>query len=549
MANNLKMATIHTIQGLLLQGWSYRRIGRELGIHRQTVSRYHRILKEAESKSAVSTAGSINIFDPKPAISTPGSGPPGRLSHCRTYRDIILKKLDKGLQSVRIHQDLVGEHGFTGSYSSVKRFVRSLKTVIPLPFRRIETGPGEEAQIDFGQAAFTYKDGKKRRPHLLRAVLSFSRKSYSEAIWHQTTEEFIRCLENAFRAFGGVPLRLVIDNLKAAVKNADWFDPELNPKIRAFCRHYGIVILPTRPRMPHHKGKIESGVKYVQNNALKGRSFDDLSSQNAFLRDWESSVADTRIHGTTKKQVRSLFLEEKALLKQLPTAAFPFFHEARRKVHRDGHIEVQKSYYSVPPEYLGHHVWVRWDSRVVRVYNDRFEKIATHTRAVPGKFSTFDGHIPTRKISSIERGSDYLVYKASRIGESSGLWAKELLKTRGIEGLRPLQGLLSLTRKYSAGAIDQAAKEALKIRSFRVKTLRLLCERRQSSQNESSLTQHHPIIRPLSEYQDLFKASVSTHVSKKKEEEQHMNCDQKNTGFDITQTKNVSYKQNKRPVF
>jgi len=198
MANNLNMAIIHAIQGLLQQGWSYRRIARELGVRRETVSRYHRLLKEAESK---------------PAISTPGSSPPGRISHCRLFRDIILQKIEQNLSGVRIYQDLTAEHDFGGSYSSVKRFVRRLNKTSPLPFRRIETGPGEEAQVDFGQGAYTLKDGRKKRPHLLRIVLSFSRKSYSEVVWQQTTENFIRCLENAFRAFGGVPSRLVIDNL------------------------------------------------------------------------------------------------------------------------------------------------------------------------------------------------------------------------------------------------------------------------------------------------------------------------------------------------
>jgi transposase len=507
MANNLNMAVIHTIQQLLKLGWSYRRIGRELGIRRETVSRQHRLMLESEPKPAKVTPGPSDSDDPKPAKVTPGSE--RQRSLCRGYQDIIVQKLEQGLEGVRIYQDLVGENGFKGSYSSVKRFIRRINAVTPLPFRRMETAPGEEAQVDFGQGAWTIKDGKKKRPHLLRVVLSYSRKAYSEVVWTQSTEEFIRSLENAFRFFGGVPKKLVPDNLKAAVKRCDWFDPELNPKIRAFCDHYGIAMIPTRPRMPHHKGKVESGVKYVQNNALKGRTFNDLLSQNAFLRQWEEDIADKRIHGTTKRQVGSLFGDEKPHLLKLPSESFPFFHEAKRKVHRDGHIEVQKSYYSVPPEYLGHEVWVRWDSRVVRVYNDRFEKIATHARALPGKFSTFDGHIPTQKISSIERGSDYLVYKASRIGESSAAWAKEMLKARGIEGIRPLQGFLSLSHKHNADVLNQAAKEALRRRSFRVKTVRMLCEYYSSKDKDIIFTQEDPIIRPLSEYQDLFESKTN----------------------------------------
>ena len=162
----------------------------------------------------------------------PASGhPPGRDSLCEPFREAIGKKLDQGLSAQRIWQDLVYESGFTGSYSSVRRFVRRLGANMPLPSRRMECEPGQEAQVDFGSGAWVFEDGKRRRPHILRVTLSHSRKSCSEPIWRQTTESFIRSLENAFRAFGGVPETLVIDNLKAAVKNADWFDPDLNPKV------------------------------------------------------------------------------------------------------------------------------------------------------------------------------------------------------------------------------------------------------------------------------------------------------------------------------
>ena len=181
----------------------------------------------------------------------------------------------------------------------------------------------------------------------------------------------------------------MIDNLRAAVKHPDWFDPELVPKLRSFCRHYGIVILPTKPYTPRHKGKVESGVKYVQNNALKARKFTSLAAQNEYLAHWEATVADTRIHGTTRRQVGRVFREvERPALQPLPRERFPCFQEAPRKVSRDGHVEVAKAYYSVPPEYLGHTVWVRWDARLVRIFNQRFEQIALHVRHEQGRFST-----------------------------------------------------------------------------------------------------------------------------------------------------------------
>jgi len=529
MANQLKVAVADAIIGLLEHGWSYRRIARELGVHRETVARYDRLRRSSGSKPSNPTPGSDGENHSKPANVTPGSSgfwtsnySPGPPSFSKPFEDIIKKKLDCGLSSQRIWQDLVSEHGFTGSYSSVKRFVRRLGEDTPLPFRRMECEPGQEAQVDFGTGAWMVdEDGKKRRTHVLRIILSHSRKGYSEAVLRQTTENFIRVLENAFHWFGGVPKVLVIDNLKAAVKNPDWFDPDLNPKVVEFARHYGFVFMPTKPYMPRHKGKIESGIKYVKNNALKARQFASLAEHNQFLARWERQVADTRIHGTTRQQVGRHFREvEQPALMPLTTERFPFYDEGKRKVNRDGHIGVARAYYSVPPEYLGYEVWVRWDSRLVRIYNDRLEQIAVHARALPGKFHTDRKHLADKKISSVERGAEYMLSKAIRLGDDAGRWASTMISVRGIEGVRVLQGFLSLARKHPANVINQASRAALEANCFRLRPSRQLCKNYSEAQSELFFDEDHPIIRPLSEYQELLpKQEVSFRIEEQQEEE------------------------------
>jgi len=516
MANRLKMAHIHAVIGLLEQHWSYRRIARELDIDRDTVAKYDRV-RRSLSKPAISTAGSEPSLESLVLIQASGH-PPGRGSHCEPFSVIITQKLDRGLSAQRIWQDLVGESGFKGSYCSVKRFVRRLGATTPLPFRRMECELGQEGQVDFGAGARVLEDGKKRRPHILRVTLSHSRKGYSEPIWRQTTESFIRSLENAFRKFGGVPKRLVIDNLKAAVKNADWFDPDLNPKVAEFARHYGTVILPTKPYTPRHKGKVESGVKYVKNNALKGRMFSSLAQQKQFLDRWERDVADTRIHGTTRQQVHRIFEEvDRPALRPLPAEPFPFYHEGRRKVHRDGHVEVAQSYYSVPPEYLGREVWVRWDSRLVRVFNEQLKQIAVHPRMSPGKFNTSRSHLADQKISAVERGAEYMLRKTLFIGEDAGRWARAMLDHRGIEGVRVLQGFLHLAKQYPASAINLASKTALQAGMFRLRPLRELLKRT-SEHEQLEFADSHPIIRPLSEYQDLITVSFKPNEERSEHE-------------------------------
>jgi transposase len=429
-------------------------------------------------------------------------------SACEPYRQVIMEKLEQGLTAQRIYQDLVAE-GFDRKYHSVRRFVAKLCGTSPLPFRRMECAPGEEAQVDFGTGAWIdLPNGKRRRPHVFRFVLSYSRKGYSEATYRQTTEDFIRCLENAFWHFGGVPKVLVIDNLKAAVKHPDWYDPELNPKIQSFCEYYGTVIMPTKPRTPRHKGKVESGVDYVQENGLKGHRFGSLEKENEHLLQWESMVADTRIHGTIRKQVGKLFSEaERGVLRPLPAERFPFFHEGERVVHRDGHVEIAKAYYSVPPEYLGHTLWVRWDMRLVRIFNHRMEQIAVHVRQEPGRFSTQDRHIASEKRSGVERGAAYLLRRAQMIGEHAARWAENMLQTRGIEGVRVLQGLLSLANRHDAEAIERACRLAFSHGVYRLRTVRQLLKRDAPEQVTFDFLDEHPIIRPLSDYGKLVSTS------------------------------------------
>lgn len=266
MANHLSMAKANGILDLHRAGWSQRRIASALNIDRKTVAAYlaEDAAKRAKAptgkaptgsvdskrakaptgsaSSAASSADENNVADGEQqeanaslagpsdspaheASTSPTSAVIERTSRslCQQWEPIIQEKLDLGLSAQRIYQDLVSDHGFEGKYSSVRRYVARLKATDPLPFRRMEHQPGEEAQVDFGTGApLVLPEGRKRKTYVFRIVLSHSRKAYSEVVERQTTENFIRALENAFVAFGGVPRTLVIDNLRAAVKRVDW---------------------------------------------------------------------------------------------------------------------------------------------------------------------------------------------------------------------------------------------------------------------------------------------------------------------------------------
>jgi transposase len=490
MGNQLKMAIINGIEGLAQSGWSHRRIARELGIDRGTVANHLKRAENGDSKPAISTAGE----NPNPAISTAG-----RQSLCSGFSSIIDEKIEAGLEAQRIYQDLVAEHSFVGSYESVKRFARKLRKRHPGRTFRIECEAGEEAQIDFGTGApLVDEEGRRRRTWVFRIVLSFSRKGYSEAVLHQDTESFIRCLENAFRHFGGVPAVLNPDNLKAAVTKADWHDPEINPKIESFCRHYGTTMMPSRPYRPQDKGKIEAGVKYVKNNALKARTFASLQEENLFLHQWETQVADLRIHGTVREQVQKRFEQvEKPVLKPLAPTLFPCYNEGIRRVHRDCYIEVAKAFYEVPEEFIGHEVWVRWDGRCVRVFDKRMQKIATHTRIEPGRFSSCLGCAGRKE--NVEKTLAYWQRRVARLGPHCAAWATAVADKRGPLAIRVIMGLDGLHRTHRKTDLEAACQAALSREDLRLPAVKAQLEQR-SCQIVIPFAQEHELIRPMSDY-------------------------------------------------
>ena len=516
MANVLKVHEQNTINQLAAQGWSRRRIARELGVDRKTVRRH---LKAAAKSPTISTPGSGEVESKSPTISTPGESgsfpmpatgsdlvsaaleaEAGRPSHCEAHRAGIEAKLDTGLSAQRIYQDLVVEVGFSGSYQSVKRFVRGLRRQQPDRVWRIEVQPGEELQIDFGAGAPVIDaEGRRRRPWILRPILSFSRKAYSEAVFHQTTENLIRCLENTFRAFGGVTKTINLDNLRAAVQNPDWCDPELNPKLLSFCRHYGCALLPCRPYTPEHKGKTENGIRYLKGNALHGRTFTSLREENQFLRHWEKTVADVRIHGTTRQQVAARFAQEQKGLLPLPPDLFPCFQEGQRTVHRDSYVEVDKAYYTVPPEYIGQQVWVRWDGREVRIFNSRWEQIKLHAHLPPGQFDKVLGLGGGQ--GPLERQLDYWLKRAEELGQPVGLWSRGMLERKGPIGLRSIMGLVGLAEQHSFKTLNDACASALSRGAWRLRDVKALLEQRQREiQTHLAFAQSHPLIRNLAQY-------------------------------------------------
>lgn len=508
MGNYLRMADVRKIEALLELCWSHRRIAREVGCGRETVARYARL---RESKPANLIAGSSELQNrPNPITGSElkrgvGSSPgPGSLA--APYHDLIQAGVNRGLTAQRIWQDLVEEHGYAHGYLTVQRYVRRVGPPGGRAAGVLIHPPGEEAQCDYFRSPAPVLDplsGKWKRPWVFRMTLSCSRHGYEEALWGQDRVAFMRSHEHAFAAFGGVPKVIRHDNLGAAVVRACLYDPDVSEIYAAFAQYWGFVPFPSRPKSPQEQGVEERAGGYVKSNALRGRRFDDLAALNAHLQKWNRTIAQLRIHGTTRKQVLAYFLEvEKPALQPLPKDVFEIFEVGNRTVHQDGFVEVDGQFYEVSPHLIGTLVRVRWDEHLVRIYQQGRElRVHVRRRGARG-FWPEPGLVAEPRPARQEAFQQSLLARAERVGSQTHAYALACLEARGVRAYRLLQGVLALTRQHPKEVVEWACGVALKSGAFRYRTLRRLVETAASrvARPQRRLTQEDELIRPLTEY-------------------------------------------------
>ena len=371
--------------------------------------------------------------------------------------------IQQEMETQAMLQRLRENHGYTGSYSSVRRFVQRICPKEPEAVCRIETAPGEEAQVDFGSAGLQWdpQQGKPRQAWVFVMTLSWSRHQYAEFVFDQRIPTWFQCHERAFAWFNGVPKRVVIDNLKAGVLQADIHDPVLGEPYRRLAQHYGFCIAPNRPRTPQHKGKVESGIHYVKRNFLAGQTFADLEAMNERVKQWVQKTAGQRIHGTTKEAPLGRFHSvEEGVLQPLPNAPFELLSTYRVKVHRDCHVIVDQRYYSVPNRWMGKKMDV-YVGKLVEIYAGA-ELVTTHPVVKEkGGRSTRIEHYPESKRAWLENPPERCRERAEAIGESCGRIVDVLLSDRVQDRLRSVQSLLRFREKTGKERVENACRRAL----------------------------------------------------------------------------------------
>ena len=436
----------------------------------------------------------------QPAIPQPDHSPSS--SACEPYRDTIGTGLSRGRNAMAIWQDLVGTCGFTAGYQSVQRFVRKLHpSQSPEARVVIETAAGEECQVDYGEGPMVRDPatGKYRRTRLFVMTLGYSRKSVRLLVFHSSSRIWAELHEKAFRRLTGVTRVVVLDNLREGVLAPDVYDPGLNPLYRDMLTHYGVVALPCRVGDPDRKGKVEAGVGHAKRTPLKGLRFESMQEAQAYLDRWEERWADTRIHGTTKRQVAAMFAEEKPALLPLPLEPFRYYQFGERTVHLDGCVEVEAAYYGAPPGWIGRRVQVQWDERHVRLLDPKTgQLLREHLRHQRGGHRIKDEDRP----SKTPLGTEQLLHRAERAGRHIGVLCQGMHRRQGEPAVRRILGVLSLAKKYGAASVDDACAAALEVEVLEYRFVRHYLERRPHS--PLSLRQVDPLIRQLTLYRDFI---------------------------------------------
>jgi transposase len=513
-----KRTTIYTLLGL---GKSQRDIQRITGIDRKTIRSYQRQYDAQRANSpGVATEPIDQIPPPRPPTAVSATTV-ATTSKCEPHREFIQAQLRLGRNATAVYQDLVDLYGFAAAYNSVKRFVARLQVQQPEQFDRLSFAPGEEMQVDYGEGALTRVPGtdRYRKPRLFVATLRYSRRSFRRVVWKSGQQEWAQLHEQAWRYFGGSARYVVLDNLKEGVLKPDLYEPELNPVYAATLAHYEVVADPARVRDPNRKGTVENAIGHTQATALKGKRFESIEEQNAFLEHWESKWAATRIHGTERRQVQAMFEEERAHLQPLPITGMQYFTEVQRTVCDDGCVRIDHSSYAARPAPIGSKVLVRLFERRFEIRDLKSQQLLrTHSRVDrPGTVV-----LPQEeRVFNPSRETRFILSQAASIGPQAARLCQMLFGIEGRVGQRKLWGIVNLARRYPHRLVDAACAAAMEqgVHSYRhvkalterlvADALAALQEASPAAHTPSSLTQQHELIRSADEYADLF-AHAST---------------------------------------
>jgi transposase len=466
---------MHYLRDLIYRlraGESERRVARDLGLSRGTVHKYHLWAAEQGYLDP-----SVSLPEEATLSSALGEAPqpPRQPSSLEPFDAVVRDLLAQGCEMTAITARLRDDFGYTGSYSSVRRYVQRICPPESRVTVRVHTAPGEEAQVDFGAVGklFDPRTQRVRPAYVFVATLSYSRHQYAEIVFDQKMATWLALHRRAFESWGGVPKRVVPDNLRAAVHKASLDDPLLSEGYRRLAQHYGFLVSPTRPHTPRHKGKVENGVHYIKRNFMAGQQFVDIDEANRRLAVWVRETAGARCHGTTHQAPLKLFADhEQVALLPLPSQPFSLCEVRPVKVHADCHVTIEGSHYSVPYRYVGRTLEAYIYDHTVQIF-DRQDLLTTHPRAQgKGQCSTQSSHYPKELSKYLRQTPERCRRHAARVGPATTQVVERLLGERPLDRLRAVQAVLSLEKQVGAERLEAACARALHFGDYRYRRIK-----------------------------------------------------------------------------
>lgn len=349
----VKLEEVVMILDLHSDGLSISAIARVTGLDRKTVAKY--IARGLE-------APAYKPREPRPTLVGP-------------FADYLAQRVAAWPElSARRRLHEIQERGYTGSYTSLKDYLRTVRPKAAAAFeRRFETPPGRQAQVDFAQFRTRFEDdpGTERIIWLFSLVLGHSRFLWARFVARQDLSTVLRCHMEAFAALGGVPGEILYDRMKTAVVGeGDERGIVYNRTLLEMATHYGYLPKACRPYRAKTKGKVERPFRYVRQDFFLGRSFRDMDDLNRQLRCWLDDVANARVHATTGRVVAEHFVEEQPALKPLPAGALNAVLALDRRITRDGMVSVGGNLYSVPDGIGRRVVEVHSLANEIRIFNE-----------------------------------------------------------------------------------------------------------------------------------------------------------------------------------
>lgn len=415
------------------------------------------------------------------------------------YEEQVKNWCRRGVRGTSIYSALVRNHGFCGSYSAVRRFIRHIKEANPDVTTVLDFDPGDTAQVDFGRGPriTDVQTGETFKTWVFVMVLAWSRHMYAEIVLDQKVETWLGCHRRAFEWFGGVPARVGIDNLTTAITKACYYDPEVQRAYGELAEGYGFRIAPCPVRDPKKKGRVEAGVKYVKGSFLPLRDFRSLADANKQLGAWALGEAGNRIHGTTHERPLTRFVEvERSFLNPLPATPPELAAWAKLKVHGDCHVQFQKCRYSVPWKLVRKELWLRASETTVRIYHEH-EMVAVHPRlSRPGSRSTLPEHLPPETQAYLMRDPQWCLKQARAVGPACHTLVEALFSDRVLDNLRAAQGIIRLGERFGITRLEAACQRALAYDSLRYRTVKEILHK--------GLDQQTDLLAPLQRLPDAY---------------------------------------------